>query len=121
MSKNDKLRYGPPGETAVHLCVDCKGCLRKAPNGRCLGLSESAEHTVDHFHPSGTNDLYALHPGSEVRSRRRMWRHYYERWDSMTIDQLGADTIDLVPDGLKLAVRRDSPPFGFCFVGPQEL
>ena len=22
MSKTDELRYGPPGETAVHLCVD---------------------------------------------------------------------------------------------------
>ena len=22
MPKNDELRYGPPGETAVHLCVD---------------------------------------------------------------------------------------------------
>lgn len=22
MSKDDVLRYGPPGETAVHLCVD---------------------------------------------------------------------------------------------------
>jgi nicotinamidase-related amidase len=27
-----------------------------------------------------------------------MWRHYYERWNSMTIDRLGAAMVDLVPD-----------------------
>ena len=27
-----------------------------------------------------------------------MWRHYYERWGSMTIDQLGPEMIGLVPD-----------------------
>jgi hypothetical protein len=27
-----------------------------------------------------------------------MWRRYYERWTSMTIDGLGLDIVDLVPD-----------------------
>ena len=27
-----------------------------------------------------------------------MWRHYYERWDSMTIDQMGPEMIGLVPE-----------------------
>jgi nicotinamidase-related amidase len=27
-----------------------------------------------------------------------MWRHYYERWASMTIDQIGLDMVGLVPD-----------------------
>ena len=27
-----------------------------------------------------------------------MWRHYYERWASMTIDQIGPDMVELVPD-----------------------
>ena len=30
-----------------------------------------------------------------------MWRHYYERWASMTIDQIGPDMIGLVPDLMK--------------------
>jgi len=30
-----------------------------------------------------------------------MWRHYYERWASMTIDQIGSDMIGLVPDLMK--------------------
>jgi nicotinamidase-related amidase len=27
-----------------------------------------------------------------------MWRHYYERWESMTIDRMGSKMIGLVPD-----------------------
>jgi nicotinamidase-related amidase len=32
-----------------------------------------------------------------------MRRHYYERWDSMTIDQLGPEMIGLVPELAKFA------------------
>ena len=32
-----------------------------------------------------------------------MWRHYYERWDPMTIDQLGPEMIGLVPELAKFA------------------
>jgi nicotinamidase-related amidase len=27
-----------------------------------------------------------------------MWRHYYERWGAMTIEEVGRDMIDVVPD-----------------------
>ena len=27
-----------------------------------------------------------------------MWRHYYERWASMTIDQIGPAMVGLVPE-----------------------
>jgi nicotinamidase-related amidase len=27
-----------------------------------------------------------------------MWQHYYKRWESMTVERLGADMIGLVPD-----------------------
>jgi nicotinamidase-related amidase len=30
-----------------------------------------------------------------------MWRHYYKRWASMTINRIGPDMIGLVPDLLK--------------------
>ena len=37
MSKSEELRYGAPGENALHICVDMQRCSRKAPNGKCLG------------------------------------------------------------------------------------
>jgi nicotinamidase-related amidase len=41
-----------------------------------------------------TRFIPARKPGQGVG----MWRHYYERWGSMTIDQLGFEMIGLVPD-----------------------
>jgi nicotinamidase-related amidase len=34
-----------------------------------------------------------------------MWKYYYERWGSMTIDQLGPEMIALVPE-----LARSAPP-----------
>jgi len=35
-----------------------------------------------------------------------MWRHYYERWASMTIDRIGPDMIGLVADLTKFVRPR---------------
>src|SRR5207302_2491922 len=41
-----------------------------------------------------TRFIPARKPGRGVG----MWRHYYDRWGSMTIDQIGPEMIGLVPD-----------------------
>ena len=98
MSKNDELRYGPPGETAVHLCVDMQRMFaegtewkmpwldRVLPNILSITSTHSEKTIFTRFIP-------AHKPGQGVG----MWRHYYERWGSMTIDQLGPEMIGLVP------------------------
>jgi nicotinamidase-related amidase len=40
-------------------------------------------------------------PAREPDQGVGMWRHYYERWSSMTIDRIGPDMIGLVPDLMK--------------------
>jgi hypothetical protein len=49
--------------------------------------SAHAERTVF------TRFIPAQKPGQGVG----MWRHYYERWASMTIDRIGPDMGELVP------------------------
>ena len=41
-----------------------------------------------------TRFIPARKPGQGVG----MWRHYYERWASMTIDQIGPEMVGLVPE-----------------------
>ena len=48
-----------------------------------------------------TRFIPAQKPGQGVG----MWRHYYERWDSMTIDQMGPEM-----SGWFLTSPRSSPP-----------
>jgi hypothetical protein len=70
----------------------CKGCLQNARNGRCHGFIVS----ITSLHPERsifTRFIPAQYSGQGMG----MWRHYYEHWASMTVDELGADMINVVP------------------------
>jgi nicotinamidase-related amidase len=98
MSKSD-LRHGPPGETAVHICVDMQRMFAEATQWKMPWLervllnilaitSANPERTIF------TRFIPAQSPGRGVG----MWRQYYERWGAMTIDQLGLEMVGLVPE-----------------------
>jgi nicotinamidase-related amidase len=97
MSKNDELRYGPPGETAVHLCVDMQRMFAEGTEWKMPWLDRVLPNILSITPPTQNFTRFIparKKPGQGVG----MWRHYYERWGSMTIDQLGAEMIELVPD-----------------------
>ena len=99
MLKNDELRYGAPGETAVHLCVDMQRMFAEGTDWKMPWLERVLPNilSITSTHPEKTiftRFIPARKPGQGVG----MWRHYYERWGSMTIDQLGSEMIGLVPD-----------------------
>jgi nicotinamidase-related amidase len=37
-------------------------------------------------------------PARKTGEGAGMWRHYYERWRSMTVEKLGADMLEIAPD-----------------------
>jgi nicotinamidase-related amidase len=99
MAKDDELRYGAPGETAVHLCVDMQRVFAESTEWKMPWLERVLPNivSVTSAHPERTiftRFIPARKPGQGVG----MWRHYYERWGSMTIDRLGPEMIGLVPD-----------------------
>jgi nicotinamidase-related amidase len=99
MPKNDELRYGAPGETTVHLCVDMQRMFAESTEWKMPWLERVLPNIllITSSHPEKTiftRFIPARKPGQGVG----MWRHYYERWGSMTIDQLGPEMIGLVPD-----------------------
>ena len=99
MTKNDELRYGPPGEAAVHLCVDMQRMFAEGTEWKMPWLERVLPNilSITSTHPERTIFTRFI-PAQKCGQGVGMWRHYYERWSSMTIDQLGADMIDLVPD-----------------------
>jgi nicotinamidase-related amidase len=99
MPKNDELRYGAPGETAVHLCVDMQRMFAEGTEWKMPWLDRVLPNilSITSAYPEKTiftRFIPAQKPGQGVG----MWRHYYERWGSMTIDQLGPEMIGLVPE-----------------------
>jgi hypothetical protein len=97
MSKSDELRHGAPGETAVHLCVDMQRMFAEATEWQMPWLERVLPNIVS---------ITSAHPERTIFTRfvparglgAGMWRHYYESWRSMTIDELGPEMIGLVPD-----------------------
>ena len=104
MAKNDELRYGAPGETAVHICVDMQRMFAEDTEWKMPWLERVLPNvlSITSTHPERTiftRFIPVQKPGQGVG----MWRHYYERWDPMTIDQLGPEMIGLVPELAKFA------------------
>jgi nicotinamidase-related amidase len=99
VSKNDELRYGPLGSTCVHICVDMQRLFAEPTEWQMPWLQKVLPTIAR---------LVAAHPAQTLFTRfipaRRpgqgagMWKHYYERWGSMTIEELGAPMIDLVSE-----------------------
>jgi len=98
MSNSEDFRYGPPGETAVLICVDMQRMFAEGTAWKMPWLERVLPNVVA---------IAAAHPERTIFTRfipaRRagqgfgMWRRYYKRWESMTIDQLGPEMISLVP------------------------
>jgi nicotinamidase-related amidase len=99
MSKSDTLRHGAPGETAVHICVDMQRMFTEGTEWKMPWLERVLPNilSITSAHPEKTiftRFIPAQRPGQGVG----MWRRYYERWGSMTIEQLGPEMVGLVPD-----------------------
>ena len=96
MPKSDELRYGAPGETAVHLCVDMQRMFAEATDWKMSWLGRVLPNIVSITSARAARTIFtrfipARKPGQGVG----MWRRYFERWGSMTIDALGSEMIGL--------------------------
>jgi nicotinamidase-related amidase len=100
------LRYGPLGDGCVHLCVDMQRLFAEETDWQMAW--------ADRVLPNIAR-IAAAHPDRDVFTRfmpvdrpgegEGTWRRYYKRWDSMTLENLGVEMADLVPD-----LQRFVPP-----------
>ena len=89
MSKKDQLRYGAVSENAVLLCVDMHRMFAESTEWKMPWLERVLPNVaaIAAVHPERTiftRFIPARKPGQGVG----MWRHYYDRWESMTVDRM---------------------------------
>jgi nicotinamidase-related amidase len=98
MSKGGELSYGPPGATAIHICIDMQRMFGEDTPWKMPWLPRVLPNLVEitAAHPERTVFTRFI-PARKPGDGAGMWRHYYERWSSMTVDELGPDMVDLVP------------------------
>ena len=99
MGKNDELRYGPPGSTAVHICVDMQRMFAEGTEWKMPWLSRVLPNIVAIATAQPEKTIFTRFiPARKPGQGAGMWRHYYERWGPMTIDQIGPEMVGLVPE-----------------------
>ena len=106
MTKCNALRFGPVSENAIHLCVDMQRMFAEATDWEMPWFPRVLPNIIEitevrPSHTIFTRFIPAQRPGSGIGR----WKHYYERWPMMTVDQVGPEMIDLVP-----ALARFAPP-----------
>ena len=94
-----ELRYGRLTGTCLHICADMQRLFAEETEWK-MGWMKKVLPQVSALvaaHPERTlftRFIPAQRPGQGAG----MWRRYYERWASMTIENLGPAMVDLVPE-----------------------
>lgn len=106
MSKLDQLKYGPPGESALHICVDMQRMFAENTDWHMPWFARVVPNVTEIVAARPESTLFTRFiPAQAPGQGRGMWKRYYERWPSMTAEALGMDMIDLVP-----TLARFTPP-----------
>jgi nicotinamidase-related amidase len=98
VEKHEDLRYGPLGESCLHLCVDMQRMFYEKTEWHMPWMERvlpNIERLVS-AHPPRTIFTRFI-PAREAGRGAGMWRSYYTRWAAMTIAEIGEAMVDLVP------------------------
>lgn len=95
----DALPNGPLDASAVHLCVDMQNLFARETDWHTPWLARVLPDVrrLAERHPERTIFTRFI-PAERPGEGRGCWRRYYERWASMTIEALGPEMINLVPE-----------------------
>ena len=106
MPNEEKLRWGPIGASAVHLCVDMQNLFAEATPWHTPWMNRvlPVVATVAERHAERTVFTRFI-PPQRPEEMNGMWRRYYENWRDLTRERLDPKMIELVP-----ALARLAPP-----------
>lgn len=93
------IRFGAIPANAVHLCVDMQRLFAEDTAWRTPWMPRVLPVVVRLCERKGDRTCFTRFiPARSAEDGRGAWRRYWERWPSMTLDQLGEDRVALVPE-----------------------
>jgi len=108
MADKDGLRFGPLGDTALHLCVDMQRLFAEKTDWHTPWMERVLPNVVRLVEPGPERTIFTRFiPAERPGEGEGTWRRYYETWDSMTLERLGRDMADLVPELARFAPPAD--------------
>lgn len=101
--KENEIRFGPIGPNCVHLCVDMQKLFAAETEWNTPWMHKVLPKVqrISEAHPAETifTRFMTLARPEEGKGT---WKRYYERWRSMTAEELPPDMMDLLPPLQKL-------------------
>jgi nicotinamidase-related amidase len=99
MAYEDALTRGELTETCAHICVDMQRLFAEKTDWFTPWMERVLPNArrIAEAHPDRTIFTRFV-PLARAGEGRGTWRQYYERWDSMTLERLGPEMVDLIPD-----------------------
>lgn len=99
MQDDDQLKYGPLTASCAHVCVDMQRLFHEDTDWHTPWMERVLPNVVRlvEAHPERTVFTRFI-PAGRPGEGRGTWRRYYERWESMTVERLGQDMVELIPD-----------------------
>jgi nicotinamidase-related amidase len=93
------LHYGALGKNCLHVCVDMQRMFAEQTDWHApwMGRVTPVVRRLVEHRPERTiftRFIPSEHPGEGQGT----WKRYYERWASMTIERLGRQGLELVPE-----------------------
>jgi nicotinamidase-related amidase len=104
MSDENGLRFGPLTASCAHLCIDMQNLFAEGTEWHTPWMKRvlPVVERIANAHPDRTiftRFIPARRPGEGEGT----WRHYWERWKSMTQEALPPSMLDLLPSLARLA------------------
>ena len=96
---NEGLRYGPPGDRAVHLCIDMQRLFDEGSEWGVEWMRRVLPNVcqVVELFPARTVFTRFITPES-LDDAPGAWRRYYEKWPQMLRRNLDPDMLRLLPE-----------------------
>jgi nicotinamidase-related amidase len=100
------LRFGPLGDTWIHLCVDMQRIFADETEWQTPWMRRVLPNVVRLVAISPERTVFTRFvPRQSAAEAPGTWRRYYERWPQMTLDKLDPELVNLVPE-----LDRFAPP-----------
>lgn len=84
---------------AVHLCVDMQNMFARDTEWHTPWLERVLPRVVRLVEAAPAQTIFTRFiPARNAEERQGTWRNYYRRWESLTLDRLAPEMVELVPD-----------------------
>lgn len=100
------LKYGPLGPDCVHVCVDMQRLFGPGSPWVVPWLERILPQVAAVVHRNPARTIFTRFlPPARAEDATGTWRRFYQKWDCVTQDRIGAEAMALLPE-----LARYAPP-----------